>query len=97
MSTLQVEGWFEPKRTYLLSSAVTGFEVFPDHLNSDRLGPVCELPIGAELEICGDGFNERTVRTRCGDGYYFVFWRDLALAVPPERLPGVWQSEYCCD
>jgi hypothetical protein len=82
MNTFHIQRWVEPNCTYILSGAITAFEVFTNHLNAERLGPVCELPKGADLEICGDGFNESTVRMRYGDGHYFVYWRDLASSGP---------------
>jgi hypothetical protein len=84
MNTRHVGKW--PSSMYMLSSAITAFEVFTNHLHVERLGPVCELPKGADLEICGDGFNERTVRMRCGDGQYFVYWRDLDSARPAKTV-----------
>jgi hypothetical protein len=86
MNTLHVERWFEPNRRYTLSRAITAFAVFPGHLNADRFGPVCELLPGVGLEICGNGFNDSTVRMRNGDCHYFVFWRDLAMAVPADKI-----------
>jgi hypothetical protein len=42
-----------------------------------RLGPVLQLPHGAQVEVCGDGFNERTVKIRSNGKYYFAFRSDL--------------------
>ena len=42
-------------------------------------GTITQLPRDADLEICGEGFNERTVKVRCADSYYFVFRDDLEL------------------
>jgi hypothetical protein len=86
MNTLHVEGWFQPNRTYVLTTAITVFEVSSSRLSVERFGRVCELPEGADLEICGDGFNEHSTRARYRGGDYFVFWRDLALAVSPQTL-----------
>jgi hypothetical protein len=36
-----------------------------------------QLPRGATLEVCGDGFNERTVKVRTNNRYYFVFRQDI--------------------
>jgi len=41
---------------------------------------ITQLPEGAELELCGEGFNERTVRVRWAEGFYFVFLQDLDVA-----------------
>jgi hypothetical protein len=42
-----------------------------------RLGTISQLLPGTRLNVCGDGFNERTVKVRCEDGFYFVFWEDI--------------------
>ena len=49
-----------------------------------RLGAISEIPAGGELEICGPGFNGRTVKARYKDSFYFVFMQDIA---EPEKLP----------
>jgi hypothetical protein len=38
-----------------------------------------ELPKGAELTVCGAGFNHRTVTVRWQDDNYYVFEQDLVL------------------
>jgi hypothetical protein len=43
-----------------------------------KLGPILQLPAGSRVEVCGDGFNPRTVKVRHHDSYYFVFQEDLA-------------------
>lgn len=46
-----------------------------------RLGLIAQLPTGAQLEVCGEGFNERTLKVRWEDRFYFVFVQDVQ-AVP---------------
>ena len=48
-----------------------------------KLGAVHPLGPGT-VELCGPGYNERTVRVRTNDGYYFVFREDLEQA--PKRM-----------
>jgi hypothetical protein len=43
-----------------------------------KLGPILYLPAGSQVQICGDGFNPRTVKVRHHHSYYFVFQEDLA-------------------
>ena len=43
-----------------------------------KLGRILQLPAGSNLEVCGDGFNPRTVKVRHQNSYYFVFEEDLA-------------------
>ena len=45
-----------------------------------KLGLFSQLPAGIILEICGDGFTDRTVKVRANDLYYFVFKEDLEIA-----------------
>jgi hypothetical protein len=42
-----------------------------------RLGDLKTLPAGATIEVCGAGYNERTVKIRCGGEFFFVFQGDL--------------------
>ena len=80
MNTLPVVEWLTLNSIYTLTSAITAFGIPPKAQDSDRCGPICELPEGAKLELCGGGFNKRTVMVRYGDGCYCVFWRDLSSA-----------------
>jgi hypothetical protein len=53
------------------------------------MAPIAMLPEGAALEICGDGFDESTVRAQWAGRPYFVFRQDLCPAPKPngsERL-----------
>jgi hypothetical protein len=43
-----------------------------------KLGSILQLPAGSNLEVCGGGFNSRTVKVRHQNSYYFVFEEDLA-------------------
>jgi mevalonate kinase len=43
-----------------------------------KLGPMLLLPAGTRVELCGAGFNSRTVKVRHRDSYYFVFQENLA-------------------
>ena len=47
----------------------------------ERLGQIAAVPKGTCLELCGSGFNERTIKVRFEKHLYFVFLQDLA---PPE-------------
>lgn len=42
-----------------------------------QLGVIAELPESAELDVCGEGFNARTVKVRWAGQYYFVFMQDI--------------------
>jgi hypothetical protein len=67
-------------RVYSLSKNIAGIQVLPAaDAGEPRLGMITQLPQGAELEVCGEGFNERTVRVRWAEGFYFVFLQDLEI------------------
>jgi hypothetical protein len=68
-------------RTFVLGNAISAFVVPGDRDKPGTFGGMYELPEGAELEICGMGFNERTVTARWGDRYYVIYSRDLASAI----------------
>jgi hypothetical protein len=56
---------------------ISAIQLIAGHDNGGRLGTITQLPQNARLEICGDGFNERTVKVRCKDSFYFVFRDDV--------------------
>jgi hypothetical protein len=76
--------------SYTLSSEIYGMQLLPFGNGSVPLGPIIKIPIGARLDVCGNGFDERTAKVRCGDAYYFVFLQDLEA----QRKPLDLKSEY---
>ena len=66
------------EQTFCLRKNVAAIQVLPEEAReSPRLGMITQLPHGAELAVCGPGFNERTVKVRWSGGMYFVFLQDL--------------------
>src|SRR4051794_31422228 len=72
---------------------ISTFELIPTE-NGTRLGPIASIPKGARLETYGLGFNERTIKARCG--------RSLLLRIPPgsrtSRRCGIghaWPGSHC--
>jgi hypothetical protein len=43
----------------------------------NRLGAISHIPPGSRISICGDGFNERTVKISWQDELYVVFREDV--------------------
>jgi hypothetical protein len=78
-STLAAQ-WVLPRSIYRLKNPITAFAFFPELRDMKGYGGVCELPEGANLEICGAGFSDQTVKARCENRYYHVFRRDLFIA-----------------
>jgi hypothetical protein len=66
-----------PESYYRLTDQISAFEIAYSEDGAERFGLICRLPAGAELEVCGDGFNHRTLKVRCGEQCYFVFLQDL--------------------
>jgi hypothetical protein len=67
-------------RTCALLRNIAAVELVGNAQNRAGLGAVLQLPSGTRLQVCGHGFNDRTVKVRCNDKYYFVFSQDLALS-----------------
>jgi hypothetical protein len=61
-----------------LSKKIAAIQLVPTGDGGARLGTISQLSPGTRLNVCGDGFNEQTVKVRCEDGFYFVFWQDIA-------------------
>jgi hypothetical protein len=66
------------ERAYTLSKSISAIQVLPNEEGErTRLGLITQLPAGAEIEIRGPGFSERTVFVRCSGASYFVFLEDF--------------------
>jgi hypothetical protein len=78
-SALFEAGWITPESYYRLTDQISAFEIAYSEDGAERFGLICRLPTGAELEVCGDGFNHRTLKVRYGEQCYFVFLQDLDL------------------
>jgi hypothetical protein len=53
-----------------------------------RLGLLTQLELTPETTIAGPGFNEKTIRVRSGEHFYFVFREDLAtVEFPTSDVP----------
>jgi hypothetical protein len=61
---------------WVLNAAIHGIEApFIEHATGVGLGR--EIPKGARLLVCGDGFDEHTVKVLWRGNYYFVYARHL--------------------
>lgn len=61
-----------------LSRSISGVQLEPGlDPGRARLGEIKTLPGGATVEICGLGYNEKTIKIRCEDEFFFVFQADL--------------------
>jgi hypothetical protein len=64
-------------RSYSILHNISAIELVETDKDKAKLGAVMQLPSGTRVEVCGRGFNDRTVKIRSNDRYYFVFWQDL--------------------
>ena len=65
-----------------LSKIIAAINIRETEDRHTRLGLIAQLPAGARLEVCGSGFNERTLKVRWEGRLYFVFVQDLQQPVP---------------
>jgi hypothetical protein len=66
-----------PARAWTLKKKIAAIHLAED--TGPRLGLFTELPGGAQIEVCGCGFSETTIKVRCHGQLYFVFRQDLDL------------------
>ena len=66
------------ERRYTLTRNVPAIQMLSGEAgDAARLGLMTQLPAGIEVNESGPGFNDRTVRIRCGNSSYYVFIEDL--------------------
>ena len=66
-----------PTTSSRLSKTITVIRLVAEANGNLHDGGISELPAGAEVEICGEGFNERTVIVHWRGEFFFVFLQDL--------------------
>lgn len=66
----------KPNRLTLLRE-ITALRITKCCYSNYDLAVLAELPKGAELTLCGVGFNHRTVTVQWRDDSYYVFEQDL--------------------
>jgi hypothetical protein len=69
--------------TYRLSNSIAAIPASCARSGGTELGAISHLPEGAELTLCGEGFNETTLKVRWEGQSYFIFAQDIA---PPEPI-----------
>ncbi len=65
--------------SYTLSTDIPAIQVLPSGAGLTGLGPVLKLPRGAQIEACGAGFDDHTLKVRYADSLYYVFLEDLEI------------------
>lgn len=66
-----------PISRYVLTRNISAIQIVPDAFGKLRLGTMSRLPEGAELTVCGEGFDERTAKVCWEGGYYYIFLEDV--------------------
>jgi len=69
----------------ILSPRISAVELTSDRHDHPRLGRITQLVQSCAIEICGEGFNERTVKVRYENSFYFVFRADVK-PIEPAKL-----------
>jgi hypothetical protein len=64
-------------KTVFLTKLIMAIQLTADENGVTKLGPLSQLGSGSTLEICGTGFNERTIKVRMAGQCYFVFLQDI--------------------
>lgn len=63
----------------ILSKPISALQLVTDNTGRIRERRLTQLPSKSAVEICGDGFNTRTIQVRSGENTYFIFRDDLPL------------------
>jgi hypothetical protein len=71
-----------PGSAALLQDTIAAIQVVHVEPARKESGFIAEIPRGAMIALCGDGFNERTVEVAWEGRFYFVYVRDLESSVP---------------
>jgi hypothetical protein len=66
--------------TFTLAQRISAIQLVATERGQARLGTITQLPPSARVNLCGDGFNERTVKVKYQDCFYFVFRQDLLVS-----------------
>lgn len=76
------------KMHYSLAKNAPAMQIVPDANGKLRLGTLIRLPDGAEVEVCGEGYNDHTTKVLWEGSTYYVFRDDLRASRPP--LASAW-------
>jgi hypothetical protein len=70
------------RSVFTLSKPIAAINFHLTETGEPRTGLITQLPKDAAIEVCGGGFNDRTIAVRWKDSLYFVFLQDIE---PPEE------------
>lgn len=61
----------------VLSNSIVAIQLRPAAARKEHFSAISRLPRGAELRVCDNGFNSRSVKVQCSGQLYYVFVQDL--------------------
>lgn len=72
------------EQRFSLAEDIAAIEEVPSADGKIGLAPVSRITKGAEVEYCGEGFNEQTMKVRWQGTIYFIFREDLPIPAQPK-------------
>ena len=76
-NALSIPGANTADKRVLLHQRISAVKLLPQQSGRAKLGGLTQLEPGTLLYVCGDGYNERTVKVSVQTDYFFVFKQDL--------------------
>jgi len=68
------------KTFYTLAKNTSAIQIIPDGNGRIRLGTLLQLPEGAQVEVNGEGFDDKTSRVTWEGASYYIFLNDVQTA-----------------
>ena len=78
MGSTETQGSEPFRERQRLPREISAIQILAAGEGQARMGLIVSIPEGSEVELCGIGFNDRTVRICWQGAYYFTFRDDLA-------------------
>jgi hypothetical protein len=79
------------ERICTLPKKIAAIQMIPTENGRAKLGSISQIPLGSQVEVFGGGFNDRTIKIRFRDSFYFVFSEDLELP-RANSVPVSWRT-----
>ncbi len=65
------------RQTFTLLRRISAIQLTRVDKHRGKLGNIVQLQPGTHLNLCGEGYNEKTVKVQVEGQFYFVFLEDL--------------------
>jgi hypothetical protein len=66
-----------------LSTGISAIQVVLSETGAKQIGLITQITPDGDIQVCGPGFDDRTVQVTLGGLPYFVFREDLELRFGP--------------